>query len=238
VPRRYSVSVRLWQALVSRVSPFGELGLSRLYAKDLSQPLTEARAGVAVDIGLATEAELDQVAQTMAAGTGLPDPRIVRERLRRGALCFVARMDGIVVHSNWLVFDRMQYWSDDDAGDVLAPGEVYCTDGNTIASSRGRAIHTEVLYRMLVFLQQAGYRRAYTIAEHANQDSWKTHVRLRWELSGLALHFRPRNSGKTRLAAVVWGLAGKQARTKPPADPPIRSEPHLIDEPVKRAASE
>jgi hypothetical protein len=224
LPRQYSFSVRLWRALVKCASPVGELGLSRLYAKDLSHPLTEVPAKVAVDIGLATEAELEQVAQMMATGTGLPDPRIVHERLRHGARCFVARMDGIVVHSNWLIFDRMQYWLDDDVGHLLGPDEVYCTDGNTIEAARGRAIHTEVLYRMLLFLQQAGYRRAYTIADHANQDSWKTHVRLHWQLSGLALHFRPRTSGKLRLAVLVWGLAGKQARTNPSLPLPSSNE--------------
>ena len=214
--RRDSLSVRLWRGLTRALSPVLGMALTWLYARDLSLPLKEFRARVPVEVGKARETELDEIARV--AATSVHEAALVRARdevrarIAGGARCFVARMNGAIVHVNWLIFGRMEHWPRDELVTPLRPGEVYCTDGVTVESARGKGIHTEVLRAMLHYLQQAGYRRAYTIVDHENEASWKTHVRLDWELSGFALQVRPRWSRKIRLVVVVWGLAGKAAR--------------------------
>ena len=150
--------------------------------------------------------ELEQVAATIAAARhqGIDTVRRhILDRRQRGARCFVATIDGHVVHYNWLIFDRAESWPASSPS-VLRQQEAYCTDAYTVPERRGQAIHTEVLYRMLLHLQQAGYQRAFTAVDSTNEASWKTHVRLGWTLSGLALHFRRCGSARAWVWAMRW----------------------------------
>lgn len=197
---------RIWARLVTVLSPLGELGMTYLYEKDLSKPLSPFTARVEVIIGEATPADIEQVVATIAVRSPHQADRIrqgILDRLRRGARCFVAKIDGRVVHHNWLIFDRVESWPASSRS-VLGNNEAYCTDAYTVEDWRGRAIHTEVLYRMLSHLQQAGYHRAYTAVEAANEASWKTHVRLGWTLCGIAVHFRRQRSDRAWVWATRW----------------------------------
>jgi len=197
----------LWAGLARCLRPFGELTRARLYEKDLTSPLT-AFSAEAVTITQATASDIEQVAE-LATSNGTSDVAALRslflDRIQRGARCFVAKIDDQVVHCNWLIFDRLESWPSGQGPRVLRDGEAYCTDAYTVPAWRGRAIHTAVLYRMLFFLQEAGYRRAYTIVATANEASWKTHLRLRWRLSGISISFKPHNRDKMLVWTMVWG---------------------------------
>jgi GNAT superfamily N-acetyltransferase len=197
----------LWAGLGRCLRPFGELARARLYEKDLSRPLTAFPAG-AVTIAQATASDIERVAE-LATSDGTSDVAAVRslffDRIRRGARCFVAKIDDQVVHCNWLIFDRMESWPSGQGRSVLRDGEAYCTDAFTAPAWRGRAIHTAVLSRMLLFLKEAGYQRAYTIVATANEASWKTHLRLRWRLAGISVSFKPHHRNKMLVWTMVWG---------------------------------
>jgi L-amino acid N-acyltransferase YncA len=203
--RRKGVHVSLWRVLAGCLSPFGELSLTRLYEKDLTGPMAAFAGKVNVTIGQATGSDIERVAElgaTLGSLTASALRAQFSDRIRRGARCFVAKIDNQVVHYNWLIFDRMESWP---STQVLREREAYCTDAYTVDAWRGRAIHTEVLYRMLLFLQEAGYRRAYTIVAAKNEASWKTHHRLQWQLSGIAFCFKPRNRSKMLVWTMAWG---------------------------------
>jgi len=57
---------------------------------------------------------------------------------------------------------------------------------------------------VLLFLQQSGYRRVYTLVDTDNKSSQKTHHHLGWEFSGTILYFIPRGAKK----AWIWQLNG------------------------------
>jgi L-amino acid N-acyltransferase YncA len=204
--QRKGVHVAPWRILAAWLSPFGELSVARLYEKDLASPLAAFAAKVSVTVGQATGLDIERIAELGATLDGSLSESALRgqfsDRIRRGARCFVAKIDDQVVHYNWLIFDRMESWP---STQVLREREAYCTDAYTVHAWRGRAIHTEVLYRMLLFLQEAGYRRAYTIVAAQNEASWKTHHRLQWQLSGIAFCFKPRYRSKMLVWTMAWG---------------------------------
>src|SRR4029453_15507638 len=88
------------------LSPLGTVGIATLYELDLTRPLVEARARGEVPIREATESDFEQVAE-LADGQGTAS-RELRERVRRGSRCFVAKIGAEVVHYNWLAFG----WAD------------------------------------------------------------------------------------------------------------------------------
>lgn len=96
---------------------------------------------------------------------------------------------------------------------MLREGEAYCTYAYTVEAWCGRAIHTEVASRMLQFVKEAEYETAYTGVGVENRASWKTHLRLGWELSGLALSLRRRKADKMQMWTMVWGARVRRART-------------------------
>lgn len=208
---------RPWRILVRCASPFGVLAMTRLYERDLSGPLPEFRARADVTVTQATEADLEQLAELLMRELPWVDAKAIREfhldRVRRGARCFVAKIEDQIVHYNWVIFDRVESWPDAPGVSVLKEGEeAYCAYAYTFEVWRGLAIHTEVLSRMLLFLREAGYRTAYTAVYFEHEAAWKTHHRLGWELSGLALSFRPRNRDKMLVWSMVWGPRMRRAR--------------------------
>jgi hypothetical protein len=203
--RYEGLHILLWRTLSQCVSPLGTLQPWTFYQRDLTRPIDEMVPRVAVSVTLAGESDVDQLATLVArrygpTGIGPYEVRGIRgtilHRLRRGLLCFIARIGTEIVHYNWIAFQPEESLGDAGALIVLGDGEAYCSDAYTADAWRGQGIHTVVLHRMLVFLQQAGYRTAYTDVGSDNKSSWKTHERLGWEVCGAALDFKPRGADR------------------------------------------
>jgi ribosomal protein S18 acetylase RimI-like enzyme len=198
--------ILLWRVLARCLAPLATLQLWTFYHRDLTTPIGEFRARGDVTITLATDSDIEQLATLVArrygpARAGPHERRritaTIDQRLRRGLKCFVATTGTEIVHYNWLAFQQEKSLGDAGSRIALGEGEAFCSDAYTAESWRGKGIHTAVVHHMLVFLQQAGYRKVYTDVASHNKSSWKTHERLGWEVCGTALDFKLRGAHTT-----------------------------------------
>lgn len=210
------VHILLWRTLKMGLLPLGHLGFATLYEKDLSQPLAVIQAKVDVTINQAGEDDIDQLATLVARRYG-PTENLewyskcgirdtILQRFRQGQRCFVGRIGTQIVHYNWIFFR----WEESVPGTGcfihLKDDEALCNDTFTLEPWRGRAIHTASNSQMLLFLQQSGYRKAYTVAS-SSRSARKTLDRVAWEHSGTMLYFIPRGAQK----AWIWRIQGTLA---------------------------
>ncbi|NIM98114.1 MAG: hypothetical protein GTO24_08565 [candidate division Zixibacteria bacterium] len=206
----------VWRMVVMCLSPFGFLRLVTFYQKDLTQPLKEIQAKVEITVGQANESDVDQLATLVARRYGpskdlgphkykkLGIQGTILNRFRRGHRCFVGKIGSDIIHYNWIFFGWEELLGGVGRFIRLRNDEAFCDDAYTEEAWRGRAIHTVVQNQMLLFLQKAGYRRAYTIVGIDKKSALKTHHRLGWEPSGTMLCFTPRGAKK----AWIWRIKG------------------------------
>ncbi|NIN00811.1 MAG: hypothetical protein GTO24_22840 [candidate division Zixibacteria bacterium] len=196
------------------LSPLGSLGLLNFFQKDLTEPLREVRAIVELTVGQATESDIDQLTRLVKKRyahsknlewySKLGIRNTILQRFKRGCKCFVGKVGKEIVHYNWIFF----HWEETDPGMGcfihLRDDEALCNDGFTAEGWRGKSVHTAVNNQMLRFLQQTGYRRAYTVAGTQNKSSQKALYRVGWAHSGTMLYFIPRGTKKTW----IWRIKG------------------------------
>jgi hypothetical protein len=187
-------------------SPFGSLGLLKFYQRDLTGPLRRVQPKVEIEICQAGECDIDELSRLVRihyahstdlefyAKLGIRDT--ILQRFQRGARCFVAKIGGEIVHYNWIFFRLEEI--DPGLGRFLRleDDEALCNDGFTAEPWRGKSIHPAVNNGMLLFLQQIGYRRAFTVAGMQNKRSEKGLYRIGWDYCGSMIYFTPR--GKER----------------------------------------
>ncbi len=212
--RYEGIHILLWRAVITFLSPLGSVGLVTFYQRDLTQPLKEILAKVEITICQAPESDVDHLVTLVARRYGplknlqwyskLGIRDTILQRFRRGQRCFVAKIGTQIVHYNWIFF----HWEESVAGTGrhihLTHNEALCNDGFTIEAWRGKSIHTAVNNQMLRFLQQTGYRRAYTVVATDNKSSQKALHRVGWEPSGIMLYFIPHGAEKAR----IWRIKG------------------------------
>jgi len=210
--RRVSDTVRyeglhilLWRILRWCLSPLVDLGFINFYQRDLTQPLGEIRARVDLNVTQTTESDIQQLValESIASRHKRDFQDEILELFRRGYRCFVGKIGTEIVHYNWISFHRKE-WKDESHLIQLSNDEAFCHRGYTAEAWRGKAIHGAVNNQMLLFLREAGYRRAYTSAYMDNRSSQKALHRLGWELSCTLLYFLPRGAKK----AWIWRLKG------------------------------
>jgi ribosomal protein S18 acetylase RimI-like enzyme len=73
---------------------------------------------------------------------------------------------------------------------VLRPGDAYIWDGYVAPIHRGRGIFTRAVRDLLAHLAARGVRRVYTIIDHSNVASMKSHVAGGFALTSRVLHLR------------------------------------------------
>lgn len=183
------VPVLLYRTLKKAASPLVDVDHQILFEGDLTRPIEQRKARIDCVIDQATENDLKEIAWSrfpdlMPVGDReLSDEeeydraRYLRERatmgkaflesvhdwMRSGELCFVARVDGRIAHSNWLQFSGTG--TPDQQPIRLLPNEVYTTEGFTVDEWRGLGLHEAVLSHMLRYAQERGCTHAYTITD-------------------------------------------------------------------------
>ncbi len=217
--RYQSVQVLLWRILVKLFSPVLKFDLQILFDLDLTQPVQVRQSKVACVITQAGEDAIDdildmqmprlspeQTAQLSDADE-LQHARMLRVRakaydtylrsMRAGEQCFVARVDGVIAHSNWICAYGC---APTEACSVhLKPGEIYSTDGFTREMYRGLRLHEAVATYMLDLHKQRGYQRAYTITDITKAGSRRGVKRIGWRRRGSILYLTPRHLKRTWL---------------------------------------
>jgi len=227
--RHDGISALLWKGILKAASPFGRLGMEMVFYMDLTRPMDPRAARVGVDIEEASEADADSI--VAVRHPPLPAERLenareralhavtvefstqrIRDDLRRGEKCFIARIDGAIAHTNWTRFHHAHPIP--GCAFALQPHEVFTTDAFTAPAWRGKRLHETVLNDMLRRAAGAGRRVAYTSTEYATKRSRRALLRLGWSPLGNMLYFVPRGRGRTYMF-LLNGSFGPLARVLP-----------------------
>jgi GNAT superfamily N-acetyltransferase len=187
--RYEGVPVLLYRTLKKAASPFVDVDHQILFEGDLTHPIEQRKARIDCVIEQATEQDLEEIAWSRfpdlmpvgdrelsdeeeydrarylreRATMGRAFLESIREWMRSGELCFVARVNGRIAHSNWL--QLCGTGTPDQKPIHLLPNEVYTTEGFTVEEYRGLGLHEAVLSRMLRYAQERGCTHAYTITD-------------------------------------------------------------------------
>lgn len=188
----------LSRALKFALLPLGTLSMSHFCRMDLTRPLEKVKAKIPVEVGQATEADMEELSTRYQTDyepgfTLTTVQEIIKRNFSENAKCFVARIDRRIVHSNWVYFEPREA-----NGCMFRPAkaEAMCNNGATAREWRGRGIHAEINNEMLLFLKRSGYMKAYTCVSTDNISSQKGLVRVGWDFFGVFLCFSPHRSGK------------------------------------------
>ncbi len=226
--RYEGLHILLWRTVKMCLSPLGSLRLATFYQKDLTQPLREIRARVELTLTEATESDIEELVPLVRRRYGPSEDLgpyqklgirdTILRRFRRGQRCFVGKIGTQIVHYNWISF----HWEESVVGTGcfihLKDDEALCNDGFTVEACRGLNIHAAVNNQMLLFLQRAGYRRAYTVVATDYKSSGKALHRVGWESSGTMLYFIPRRSEKAWIRRIKGTLDPFVERQVPPLE--------------------
>lgn len=217
--RYQGAEVLLWRVLMKVFSPLVKLDLQILFDLDLTQPFLVKHARIECVISQASEAEIDEILDMqmqrlspeevaqLSDAAELQYATLVRLRatafetyrtgMHAGERCYIARVAGVVAHSNWM---RVHECAAVDTCSLdLKPGEIYTTDGYTRESFRGQRLHEAVATHMLFAAKQLGYQRAYTITDITKAGSRRGVNRIGWSRRGSILYVTPRGLSRTWL---------------------------------------
>lgn len=211
---RQYLRAQLARATRRTLLPFGWFDYSLVYRLDLDQPLTPFKARIPIDVVIASEAEFDEIQPI--TGSAFHAPAMLRQRIKTGSKCLLAKHDGKIVGFNWTIFGEVY---DEYYRIELGPRDAYCMDAHTIEPFRGNAIHTELLYHCLKYAQSQKAEHAYTRVSAMNIASWKSHLRLGWVEVGRTYLMWP-NNRQSRLkffGPAVYPVAPNRAY-RPPVD--------------------
>jgi len=194
------------------LAPWGELGCDLLLERSLQDELPEVEPDANVTMRFASPADIDEICRMyepdpfLYIGEPSPSPgsherarELYLDRLRRGELCFLALVDGVIAHVNWICFRWGEALPEHPIR--LHAGEIYTTDALTPAAFRGRGLHPFVLRSMLDYARTRGICHAYTLARIDRTDSLKGLYALGWRDCGRVIYFLRR--GRTK-ASFMW----------------------------------
>ena len=190
--------LRLLNILTWLVGRFGESRLIFIYRRDLQKPIVPQQARVPVTVGRASEADAEALAALEDEDAERVE--IYRNRLSRGDQCFVGRIDGRIVATDWMRFGTAWSWADIDVED----GDIYMTDAFAAPEWRGNRIAAAVHSEMLAYAQSQGLRHAYSLLDALNANSWAMLPRMGWELTGVLLSFQSKAMDERRF----WTVSG------------------------------
>ena len=218
--RYQGIGVLLWRSFVKLLSPVVKLDLQILFELDLRQPIEAYRPQLDCTIEAADESNIEEIIDVQMrlpprpVVADLPDSMELRyaqvqraraearagflQAMRAGEICFVARVGGVMGHTNWL---RLHHCDPvDSRGLDLLPGEIYTTDGYTAVQWRGQRLHEAVLSHMLRHAQGLGCHRAFTITDLTKAASRRGLRRVGgWKPCGKILYITPRGLRRTWL---------------------------------------
>jgi GNAT superfamily N-acetyltransferase len=164
--------------------PLGYLEVTDIYRIDLARlPPLFSVAGYTVE-----RATADDITE-MTRRIDRDEPSaVLRDLWEKGHHCFVAKHDGRVVAYNWIAFSAVQ---EEEYHYAPRPDHAICVDAYTAPEHRGKGLHLLLLLTMLHFAAASGKSMAYTGASLFNIVSWKTHLRIGWQLDFTFCWFRP-----------------------------------------------
>lgn len=158
------------------------LRLDYIYRIDLMKPVLHWQAPIPVTVSAGTKLDVAAAAELQHRETKIDDRCLFESQIESGHKCFVAKVGSAVVGYNWIGFGSL--WNGIDYI-VLSENEVFCFDAYTSVEWRGRGLHGAILAKMLEWARGANYQTAYTHVAVLQPSSWKSHERLKWQVTGL-----------------------------------------------------
>jgi len=196
----------LWRVAVKGLSPFGTLGIVNLYERDVTLPLPPVGSRVRLSVDEATLQELDALTALrmldLSGPAVLGAARLERDfrlqivrRFHRGWKCYVARVQGKIVHCTWVAVK----WAESIGHRfiVLKDDEAYTADAYTAKAWRNQGIHRLVKFHILQDLQKAGCQTAYVLVHVDCRPSKWVQVLMGYHTLGTVLYFASRWTQKT-----------------------------------------
>jgi GNAT superfamily N-acetyltransferase len=188
--------------------PFGTLSIVTFYRKDLAAPVEAPDARVTVEIRTLQDSDVlrliplvvesSQAAQLRWKVSVEQAVRVVRKRLKWGAICFVASHEGEIVHYNWL-FPGIEWPMTFVEFAPASPSQVMVDDAFTAEQWRGNGIHRAVHARILQFAQSSGSTTSFARMETDNRSSRKALKQLGYSGYATRIFFQSRRSRKKRV---------------------------------------
>lgn len=180
---RDGVGCTLRRAARKAASPVVDTGALVFFVRELDQAMEDLPASRGAGHGYrvreAHPAELEAVRAGSDPGRA---PETLRERFRRGHLCFVAEgPGGAIGHVRWVTPDPP--WVPELARDLLlAPGDAYFYDGFTRPDARRRGL--DGLTRTAIFraMRARGFRRAVSYVRADNPAGLRAAARWQREV--------------------------------------------------------
>jgi SAM-dependent methyltransferase/GNAT superfamily N-acetyltransferase len=133
----------------------------------LDQPIAPLAARCPVGIGLLLPAQIDSYLHFRPD----TDPAEIHQRLARGQYCFVAWLDGQIIHAGWAATDQA-YIEYLDRGLDLAPDEVYAYESFTLSAYRAQGLAQARQSYMLEYLRRVGYQRVIAAVMPENKTAF------------------------------------------------------------------
>jgi GNAT superfamily N-acetyltransferase len=158
------------------------LRLDYIYRIDLTNQLVHWKTRVPVIISVGTLQDVASAAELHYREAKIDDRSLFKSQFESGHKCFVAKVGSSVVGYDWIGFGS--FWNGIDYV-VLRDNEVFCFDAYTALEWRGEGVHTALLAAILEWARKENYQAAYTHVAVLQPSSWKSHERLKWQVSGL-----------------------------------------------------
>lgn len=195
-------------------APLVELGRLDFFARDLERPFPPLEPPAGYDVREALPSEIDRVHEGSDPGRSR---EALRERFRRGHLCFVVLgPDGRVAHARWVTSDAVEL-PELRRELRLAAGDAYFYDGFTRPEQRRRGLDELARNAICRALATRGYRRAVSYVRGDNPTGLRAAARWQEAIGSVGwvriAGGAPRPIGAERIAPlalspVIGGVGG------------------------------
>ena len=129
-----------------------------LFEKSLSEIPELIDPKIAVDAWMGRDNDVPGLRRLLPQFTA----RIFRNRLSRGDIVFIAKINDKIIHQMWISF-KDNYAALLNKEIVLKEGEVYAYQAYTAPEFRGNNVHAAVIRKALRYLKAQGYKRCFFV---------------------------------------------------------------------------
>jgi len=136
----------------------------KIFAFEKSLPArVRIQAKVEPEVRIAQKIDISKLAEKIGA-------RGMNEGIRKGHLCFIADMDGEILHYKWVAFDEA-YVSELDRNIYFDSNSAYIYSVYTVPDYRGFGLDPKVTTKVFDYLNKKGIEKVYILVRHNNLPS-------------------------------------------------------------------
>jgi ribosomal protein S18 acetylase RimI-like enzyme len=136
----------------------------KIFAFEKSLPASsKIEAKVEADVRLAQSIDISKLTEKFGA-------RGMKEGIRKGHLCFIADMDGEILHYKWVAFDEA-YVSELKRKIHFDSNSAYIYSSFTVPDYRGFGLDSKVTTKVFDYLNEQGIEKVYILVRHNNFPS-------------------------------------------------------------------